>query len=159
MENRKSMEQVSRPVDPFEACAGSVLHPKPHLNQLLRHFPTISIRPSSIKNIMLRSIRSNKSVCKTAVLNALKRDGIPTRASHRNHGRFSTPPYGYKLSKGMPARAKLLRLVLLFYKRDRLSKTAIARKLQEMGLKTRAGHTHWHHHTIHQILKRNSSKP
>jgi hypothetical protein len=152
-------------VDPVSASAGIGLHPETALISTIKTLPD-NLNPHVlhekyvVEGLSVKQIAHQFASSKSGVLAALKRAEIPIRASHQTHGRPANPPYGKRITKGKltdcSVELKVIRLVKKMAEREKLSIRAIARKLTEMDIKTRRGHSRWHHEMIRTILKRNA---
>jgi hypothetical protein len=150
-------------VDLLGASAGNVLHPEvalfssiktlsDNLNEAVLHQKYV------VERLSVKQISRHFASSKSGVLAALKRAGIAMRAPNDSHGRPANPAYGTRLHKGQLVDSPAEQRVILIVKRMAIEGrpvTAIARKLSELGIKTRIGHTNWHHEMVRSILKRN----
>lgn len=150
-------------MDPSKASAGNVLHPETALISSIKTLAdnlnaSVLHEKYVIQGLSIKQIARQSASSKSGVLAALKRAGIPTRAPSDPHGHPANPAYGMRLTKGKlvdcPAEQRVIRLVKKMAEGEGRPVTAIARKLSEMGIKTRSGHTNWHHEMVRSILKR-----
>lgn len=152
-------------MDPSKASAGNGLHPETALISTIKTLSDnlnfgVLHEKYVVERLSVKQIARQFASSKSGVLTALKRAGIPLRASHQAHGRPANPAYGKRISKDQlvdcPAEQRVIRLVKKMAEGEGLSVTSIARKLTEMGVNTRGGHARWHHELVRTILKRNA---
>jgi hypothetical protein len=123
-----------------------------HLNPAVLHEKYVTQRLS------LKQVAELIGVSKGAVLESLRRFGIPVRPRYQSHGRPSNPPYGYHLVGGRlvehPREQKLIQTVKRLYAKEGYGLNAIAKKLTQDGVPTKKGRTVWHHEMVRSILKK-----
>ena len=150
-------------MDPVSAGANFILHPKTtivssiktlsdHLNKSVLHEKYVQ------KGLSARQMSVLLGVPKSTILDSLKREGIPLREKGSTFERPANPPYGKRHLKGKladdPREKKIITLIGRLYSKEKLTCTAIARKLSELKINTRRGSTTWHHFVVSSILKK-----
>ncbi len=152
-----------RMVDGLEADAKNVLQPKTvlisriktrpdHLNPRVLHEKYI------IQKLSLRQISKEISSSKAAVLEALKRFQIPTRARGNFSDHPSSPPYGKRYHNNKlvedKKEARVIHTIIIprFQQGDTL--TSIVQFLDSKGIPTKKKASKWHTEMLRQILTR-----
>lgn len=161
--NRSSAVILPYLVDLVEAGTENVLQVKTslfsniqtlpgHLNQNVLH------QKYTIEGLGIRQIAKQTASSKTAVLESLKRFGIPLRARGGSSEKPSQVPFGKKRIQGNLVDFKAERRVIESVKKMRfeenLSYNAIARILTQMKIPTKKQGVKWHHEMVRNILKR-----
>jgi IS30 family transposase len=108
-----------------------------------------------VEGFSAREIAEEIFSSKMAVLNGLKRFGIPIREPHQHHGHPSQPRYGTKFKRNHLIDFKNEQRVIRVVKELRakgLSLRQITKFLNEMNVATKYRRRGWHPEMIRRIL-------
>lgn len=108
-----------------------------------------------VEGLSARQIALEIFSSKMAVLDALKRFGIPIRQPHQHHGHPSQPRYGQKYQKNKlkehKTEQRVIRVVRELCEKG-LSLRQIAGVLNEMKIVTKGKGKRWHQEMVRRIL-------
>jgi hypothetical protein len=148
-------------MDQMEAGANSVLHPKTVLISSIKTLPDyrnprVLHEKYAVEKLSLKQIARQTSSSKAAVLDHLRRSGIPTRPPLNFNP--SNPPYGkcYRHGKlvDLKKEMRVIRSIVvpLYLKGKNL--VFIREFLNSKGIPPKSGKGKWHHEKVRLILQR-----
>lgn len=150
-------------VDGLEADAENVLHPKTVLISRIKTRPDL-LNPRVlhekyiVQKLSLRQISKEFASSKAAVLQALKRFQIPTRARGNFSDHPSSPPYGkrYQDNKLIEDKheTRVLKTIIIPRYQNGDTLTSIVQFLDSKKIPTKKRASKWHTEMLRQILTR-----